>query len=305
MLLSLDVETGDYDLTSAVTVLTHTPSATESRLCRLHVALGDGTKNLDGTGGSFQFTIKLDGIALLGAAVPATLGATTRAIWISEPFTVIAGSEVKLDILSPNAADTDVDVTARLFDVQPVLVDSTGHPTLASAAISSATFDTGAITAAALAADCITADKIADDAVGADQLAADCITAAHIADDAIGAAQLADDALTLLNGYDADIVGPGDSIAEADRYAVLWHKNGLPVAKADISSPTIQVIQRSDGSDLIGATAMSWDGSDTMLIYDAADDERNNAAEAVLEIVVTATIDSATRTVRRLWPREI
>jgi hypothetical protein len=38
----LDTENADRDLTSLVTVLTHTPSATENTLCQGYIKLGDG-----------------------------------------------------------------------------------------------------------------------------------------------------------------------------------------------------------------------------------------------------------------------
>ena len=50
-LTELDTENADRDLTATVTVLTDTPSATVAMLCIGYIALGDGVKDLDGTGG--------------------------------------------------------------------------------------------------------------------------------------------------------------------------------------------------------------------------------------------------------------
>ena len=56
-----DSEPADLNLTSLVTVLTHTPNASADTICQGYVAFGDGVKNLDGTGGDFEFTITVGG----------------------------------------------------------------------------------------------------------------------------------------------------------------------------------------------------------------------------------------------------
>ena len=47
----LDTENADLDLTGLVTVLTHSWEPANDRLCLGHVVLGDGVKDLDGSGG--------------------------------------------------------------------------------------------------------------------------------------------------------------------------------------------------------------------------------------------------------------
>ena len=57
MIEQLDTENADRDLTSTVAVLTNTPDASNARRCSATIYLGDGTKDLDGTGGDFELTI--------------------------------------------------------------------------------------------------------------------------------------------------------------------------------------------------------------------------------------------------------
>lgn len=140
MITQLDIENADRDLTSTVTVLTHTPSTSGPVLCQASIELGDLIKKLDGSGGNFEFTIKVDNIINLGGSQVVALGTGHRAYWFSDPFPVPMGDQVIIQVKSPNAADTDVDVTARLFDVgvdQAHLDDVT----LADDAITSDKFD--------------------------------------------------------------------------------------------------------------------------------------------------------------------
>ena len=60
--------------------------------------------------------------------------------------------------------------------------------------------------------------------------------------------------------YHADILYIVDSTNTKDEYTVSWFKNGVPVASG-ITSPTIQVIRRTDGTDLVAASGMSQIGS--------------------------------------------
>lgn len=105
------------DLTATVTVLTDTPDAANARMCHARIVLGDGVDDLDGTGGAFELTVSVGGVLVqpdpLIIGVTAT---TTRAALYSEFFAVDAGEEVLLRVKSPNGADTDVDVTATLWD---------------------------------------------------------------------------------------------------------------------------------------------------------------------------------------------
>lgn len=107
---------------------------------------------------------------------------------------------------------------------------------------------------------------------------------------------------------DAAVAGDMDSYAAkvwvikesttADHYAVRWFKNGVPITSG-ITSPTIQVIKGSDGTDLIAAGALTEIGS----THRFKKDETTNkmVAGAIYFAVVSATIDGATRT----WDQQV
>ena len=75
----LDTENGDYDLTSQQTVLTDTPDASVAKLCRAVVLVGDGSKDLDGTGGDFELEITIGGNSVQPGPQTITLGAIRHA----------------------------------------------------------------------------------------------------------------------------------------------------------------------------------------------------------------------------------
>jgi hypothetical protein len=114
-LKELDTENADRDIkTASITVLTHTP--TINSMCMGYIKLGDGTKNLDGTGGDFKFVVTVGGQTVQPSPQIIAFGTEVRsAVWTTM-FPVPANAEVILKVLSPNAADSDVDVTAYLYD---------------------------------------------------------------------------------------------------------------------------------------------------------------------------------------------
>lgn len=113
----LDTENADRDLTSLITVLTHTPDASNPCLCQALVLFGDGAKDLDGTGGDFELTITVGGQTIQPDPQTVTFSTAVRGAVFSTKFPVPANAEVVVRVLSPNVADTDVDVTAYLYDV--------------------------------------------------------------------------------------------------------------------------------------------------------------------------------------------
>jgi len=113
----LDSENADRDLTSQVTVLTDTPDAANNILCQGLIYFGDGVKNLDGTGGGFELTITVGGQAVEPDPQIIWFSTAVRSAVFTHIFSVPANEEVILKVKSPNGADTDVDVTAYLFDV--------------------------------------------------------------------------------------------------------------------------------------------------------------------------------------------
>jgi hypothetical protein len=77
-----------------------------------------------------------------------------------------------------------------------------------------------------------------------------------------------------------------------DEYTVTWFKNGARVTSG-ITVPTIQVVKRSDGTDLVSSTAMTQIGSTGSYKYDEATNVIT-VDEAYLT-VVSATIDGGSR----------
>lgn len=77
-----------------------------------------------------------------------------------------------------------------------------------------------------------------------------------------------------------------------DHYAVVFFKNGQPVTSG-ITSPTIQVVKASDGSDLIASGALTEVGS--LGIYKKDESTNKMTAGAIYFAKVTASIDGSTR----------
>jgi len=91
-----------------------------------------------------------------------------------------------------------------------------------------------------------------------------------------------------------------DNANAQDEYEVVWYKNGAPVTSG-ITTPTIQVIKRADGSDLVGEASMTQVGSTGAYKYDST--TRHTAGEALL-VVCQATIDGSERECREWVGRD-
>ena len=115
----LDTENADRDITSSITVLTDTPDAASNMLCQGYVVLGDGAKDIDGSGGDFEFVVTVGGQTIQPSPQIINFGTEIRSAAWTTVFPVPANEEVILKIKSPNAADSDVDTTAYLYDVFP------------------------------------------------------------------------------------------------------------------------------------------------------------------------------------------
>lgn len=102
------------------------------------------------------------------------------------------------------------------------------------------------------------------------------------------------------NSYYADIQMNLDNQNTQDEYTVTWFSNSTPVAP---TSPQLQVIKRSDGTDQIPATGMTQIGSTTSYKYDATTTYRISRGESYLA-QATATIDGSTRTWRKIIGRD-
>jgi len=127
-ILLLDSENAVRDLkTAAITVLTHTPHATNHVMCAAYLVLGDAGDPLDGTGGDFELTITVGGQTVEPNPQVVTFSTATRAAVWTAPFPVPAAQEVIVKVLSPNAADDTVRTTCYLFDMAPVAIDANGN----------------------------------------------------------------------------------------------------------------------------------------------------------------------------------
>lgn len=89
--------------------------------------------------------------------------------------------------------------------------------------------------------------------------------------------------------------------ATNDEYSVSWYKNGI-LQTSGITSPAIQVIKRSDGTDLIASVSMSQIGSTGSYKYTETV-SRITDGETFL-VKCTATIDGSTRTFGKYVSRD-
>lgn len=115
----------------------------------------------------------------------------------------------------------------------------------------------------------------------------------------------AGDAMTLTSAedvYHADICLTVDSSNSKDEWTVTWFKNGIRQTSG-ITSPTLQVVKRADGSDLIAASSMTQIGSTGSYKLDATTTSRTTAGESVLA-VAAATINSSSRSFSRNISRD-
>lgn len=119
------------------------------------------------------------------------------------------------------------------------------------------------------------------------------VKVASVAANAIADAAVAAD----MDSYAAKIWVIKESTT-ADHYAVRWFKNGAPITSG-ITSPTIQVIKGSDGTDLIASTALTEIGSTHRFKKDESTNKM--VAGAIYFAVVSATIDGSTRT----WDQQV
>jgi hypothetical protein len=120
-------QNADFDLTSSIAVLTITPDASNPTECIAFIELGDGAKDLDGTGGDFELVITVRGQTIQPSPQTITFGTEVQSGAWSTVFPVPANAEVVAKVKSPNAADSDVDVVATLYDLHPANIDASGR----------------------------------------------------------------------------------------------------------------------------------------------------------------------------------
>lgn len=217
------------------------------------------------------------------------------------------GKTTPIVLYPAEAADIKANVVSWLGSAPNALVSSRVDASVGAIAAN-------AITATAINADAITAAKVADGTIDANTFAASAINAAAIASDAITAAKIAADAITAakiadaaidsaslatdMDGYTGKLSVIDDDTGTTDRWVMAWYKNGVPLT-AGITSPTIQVVKISDGTDLVASSAMTQVGSTPFFKKDEATNRIVNGA--AYGAICTATIGGASRT----WPQII
>ena len=121
----------DYDLDNSGSggiVYNATPDASNPRLVGFDIAVGDGAKDLDGSGGDFILELYVGGVLFDGATQTKSVDSgITRLRFQTVPLLVPANAAVTVVVISPNASDSDVDVTVQPYDLFPLAVDSSGN----------------------------------------------------------------------------------------------------------------------------------------------------------------------------------
>lgn len=200
------------------------------------------------------------------------------------------------------AADVDAEILGYIVD-DATRIDASSLNAAAVTTIPAILVDTAEIGAAgagltALASQTSvnTIDDLLDTEVGAIKAKTDLIPASPAA---VG------DAMTLAASTDtywATVDLTVDDSNTQDEYTVTWFKNGIRQTSG-ITTPLIQIVKRSDGSDLVSSTAMTQIASTGSYKYDASGSERLTAGEASL-CVVTATMDGSARSFSKLVSRD-
>jgi len=137
---TLESQNGDYDLTSKVQVFNYTmPASAGPSLCYARLVFGDGAKDLDGTGGTFELYVEVNGVPREPYPQEVEFSTETVTGIDVEPFVAEDSEDIDIYVKSPNAGDSDVDVTVKLYDISPFqsltrgrdgLVDADGKMTL-------------------------------------------------------------------------------------------------------------------------------------------------------------------------------
>jgi len=104
-------------LTSQVTILQYQNTEDEVLLCQGLVRLGDGTDDLDGTGGEFELTLMFGSRTNQPDPQLVWFCTAVKATVFTEQFPLPIGETVTFKIKSPNAADSSVYVHACIYEV--------------------------------------------------------------------------------------------------------------------------------------------------------------------------------------------
>jgi len=101
--------------------------------------------------------------------------------------------------------------------------------------------------------------------------------------------------------YHADVQLTQDNANSRDEWTTIWFRNANGQTTG-VTVPTIQVVRRSDGTDLVAEVAMDPIGATGAFKYDEATN-RLTAGEAAL-VIVRATINGGTRTGYKVITRD-
>lgn len=108
---------GVFDLTSQATLLTYANTGTDAMVCQIAAWLGDGSDDLDGTGGDFELTMEFGAHTVQPDPQLIRFDTSTRATVFTEQFPLPIGETVTVKIRSPNAADTTVYAHTCIYEV--------------------------------------------------------------------------------------------------------------------------------------------------------------------------------------------
>lgn len=138
MILLLDSENADLDLTARVLCLTHTPNVKVPTLCKVSAWVGDGTKDHAAVDGEWVLDVVV-GSQMVRKWIDVYGTISDRSLLESDPFVVPANTAVTCYLLSPDPSDTDVDVTASIYQVDEPAVAV--HGTIDDASPTATDFD--------------------------------------------------------------------------------------------------------------------------------------------------------------------
>lgn len=105
------------DITSAVQCHTYTNTDTEVVTCQASVTFGNGSDDLDGSGGEFELTLDIGSSPVMPDTQYVWFGEVSRAIVYSRQFTLPVGETASISVKSPNSADTSVWVKACIYEI--------------------------------------------------------------------------------------------------------------------------------------------------------------------------------------------
>ena len=114
--MSLACSAALRNLTSSVTILTYTNDTDNALIAQALAKFGDGTNNLCGTGGDYEFKILYGSNIFQPNPQKITFDTSTRAAVSTEQIVIPRGQTITLQVKSPNVADTSVWVSCCLYD---------------------------------------------------------------------------------------------------------------------------------------------------------------------------------------------